>query len=226
MTRWGMVRDLDKCTACQACIVACKVENSVPIVEPEQANMGRTILWNEMLTHVEGEFPNVHLHMVPRPCMHCDNPPCVKVCPVGATWKNSEGIVEIDTDICIGCRYCMVACPYGARSFNWYAPEFVDTHAQYINPDVSPRPRGVVEKCTYCIHRIRKARAEGKLIGSDYKDGVVPACVQTCPASAIFFGDLDDSNSTVAIKAHSHRATQLLAELGTEPKTIYLQEAS
>jgi molybdopterin-containing oxidoreductase family iron-sulfur binding subunit len=219
-----MVRDLDKCTACQACVVACRVENSVPFAGPEQAAMGRPIFWNEMLSHVEGEFPNVHLHMVPRPCMQCENPPCVKVCPVGATWKNEEGLIEINQDICIGCRYCMVACPYGARSFNWYEPEFLEMHESYINLDVPVRPRGVVEKCTYCAHRIRQARAKGQPIGSDYDDGMVPACAQTCPASAIFFGDLDDPKSTVSRMGRSHRAFQLLAELGTEPKTIYLQE--
>lgn len=224
MTRWGMVRDLDKCTACQACTVACQVENNVPIVGPEQAKMGRTMHWNEMLVSVEGDFPNVHLHMVPRPCMHCDNPPCVKVCPVGATWKNDEGIVEISSDICIGCRYCVVACPYGARTFNWYAPAYEETHANYVNPDVPPRPRGVVEKCTYCAHRIRRAQAEGRPIGSDHPDGVVPACAQTCSGMAIYFGNLDDPNSTVSRLAHSHRAFKLLDELGTEPKTIYLQE--
>ncbi|MFQ5611198.1 MAG: 4Fe-4S dicluster domain-containing protein [Anaerolineae bacterium] len=225
MTRWAMIRDLDKCVACQACIVACRVENSVPIAGPVEAERGRAMFWNEMLAHVEGEFPNVHLHLVPRNCMQCENPPCVKVCPVGATWKNAEGVVEIDQDICIGCRYCVVACPYGARSFNWYTPEFVETHANYVNPDAPPRPRGTVEKCTYCSHRIQQARAEGKPIGSDYENGVVPACAQTCPGSAILFGDLDDPNSIVARLAHSHRATRLLEELGTEPKTIYLQEA-
>jgi molybdopterin-containing oxidoreductase family iron-sulfur binding subunit len=188
--------------------------------------MGRAIFWNQMLSNVEGEFPNVHLHMVPRPCMQCENPPCVKVCPVGATWKNEEGLVEIDSDICIGCRYCQVACPYGARSFNWYEPEFTDVHAKYINADVAPRPRGVVEKCTYCTHRIQQGKSEGKPIGSEHPDGVVPACEQTCPASAIFFGDLDDPNSTVSQLVDDHRAFRLLADLGTEPKTIYLLETT
>lgn len=237
MPRWGMVRDLDKCTACQGCIVACRVENSVPIAGPEQAAMGRAIFWNEMLQHVEGDYPNVHLHLMPRPCMHCDNPPCTKVCPVGATWKNADdGLVEINQDICIGCRYCVVACPYGARSFNWYQPTVATSgdgntatgnyiNAGFVNPDVPVRPRGVVEKCTYCAHRIRQAQAEGKPIGSEHPDGVVPACAQTCPPGAILFGDLDDPNSAVSKLAHSHRAFQLLAELGTEPKTIFLQEA-
>jgi molybdopterin-containing oxidoreductase family iron-sulfur binding subunit len=183
------------------------------------------MLWNEMLVSVEGDFPNVHLHMVPRPCLQCDNPPCVKVCPVGATWKNAEGIVEIDSDICIGCRYCMVACPYGARSFNWYAPAFEESHANYVNQDVPPRPHGVVEKCTFCAHRIRRAQAEGRPIGSDHADGVVPACAQSCPGMAIYFGDLDDPTSTVSRLAHTHRAFKLLDELGTEPKAIFLQEA-
>jgi molybdopterin-containing oxidoreductase family iron-sulfur binding subunit len=221
-----MVRDLDKCTACQACVVACQVENSVSFAGPEQANMGRAMHWNEMLVHVEGDFPNVHLHMVPRPCMQCENPPCVTVCPVGATWKNEEGLVETNGDTCIGCRYCMVACPYGARSFNWQEPQFEEIQANYVNPDVPPRLRGVVEKCTYCSHRIRRAQAEGQPIGSDYEDGMVPACAQTCPASAIHFGDLDDPDSTVSRLAHSHRAFKLLDELGTEPKTIYLEEVS
>lgn len=226
MAKFSMVRDLDKCTACQACIVACRVENSVPVAGPEQAGMGRAIFWNRMLSHIEGDFPNVRLQLIPRPCMHCENPPCVTVCPVGATWKNEEGLVEINTDICIGCRYCVVACPYGARSFNWYEPAFEEIHTNYINPDVPPRPRGVVEKCTYCTHRIRQAQAEGRPIGSDYDNGMVPACAQTCPASAIYFGDLDDPNSMVSKLAHSHRAFRLLEDLGTEPKTVYLQEAS
>jgi len=123
MPRWGMVIDLDKCSACQSCTAACRMENNTPVAGPDQAAAGRTILWNEVLPFIEGEYPNVNVTLIPRPCMHCDEPACIKVCPVQATYKNEEGIVLIDYDRCIGCRFCTVACPYTVRYFNWFAPQ-------------------------------------------------------------------------------------------------------
>ncbi|MFQ6016212.1 MAG: 4Fe-4S dicluster domain-containing protein [Anaerolineae bacterium] len=217
MTRWAMVIDLDRCVACQACSAACRAENNVSFVGPEQAEMGRAIFWNEVIPQVEGEYPHVKARFVPRPCFHCDNPPCVKVCPVGATYKDEEGIVRQNYARCIGCRYCMVACPYGARYFNWYAPQWPDGLDRCINPDrvegkgsvegPSPRPKGIVEKCTFCLHRLP-----------------VPACNQACPANARYFGDLDDPDSVVSQLARSPRAFRFLEELGTEPKVYYLKE--
>jgi Fe-S-cluster-containing dehydrogenase component len=164
MPRWGMVIDLDKCFACQSCTVACRMENNTPVAGPDQTARGRTILWNEVLPFVEGEYPQATVTLIPRPCQQCDNPPCVKVCPVQATYKNEEGIVLVDWTRCIGCRFCTVACPYQVRYFNWYEPEWPEALKAHLNPDpeVAPRPRGVVEKCTFCIQRLRKAREKAQ----------------------------------------------------------------
>ncbi len=236
MPRWGMVIDLDKCTACQACVVACRAENTVPFAGPEESAKNRPIFWMELLAVIEGEYPRVRGQFIPRPCMHCDNPPCVQVCPVNATWKAEDGLVVQDYDRCIGCRYCMVACPYGARFFNWYRPSWPTPLPQQHNPDLSPhrlptggrqgpevRPIGVVEKCTFCIHRLEKAKQKAQAEGRDVRDGdYVTACTQTCPAKAIFFGDLDDPTSQVYKLSRSRRAVRLLEELGTEPRVYYL----
>ena len=227
MTRWGMVIDLDKCFACQSCTAACRMENNTPVAGPDQTERDRAILWNEVLPFVEGEYPNVTMTFIPRPCQHCANPPCVKVCPVQATYIDEEGIVLVDFDRCIGCRFCTVACPYQVRYFNWYQPEWPEELKAHLNPDpeVAPRPKGVVEKCTFCIQRLRKARetaeAEGRpFMATDF----VPACVQTCTGKARYFGDLDDPNSLVSQLAQSPRAFRLQEEMGTEPKVYYLKQ--
>ena len=160
MPRWGMVIDVDKCTGCQACTVACKVENNVPFTEPGQAAMGRVISWMELITTVEGDYPNVRIRYIPRPCMQCDDPPCIKVCPVSATYKNPEGLVAQIYPRCIGCRYCTNACPYTVKYFNWYLPEWPQDMQNYLNPDVAVRPKGVVEKCTFCVQRLQKAEEQ------------------------------------------------------------------
>ena len=227
MPRWGMVIDLDKCFACQSCTAACRMENNTPPAGPGLAAEDRTILWNEVLAFVEGEYPKTQVLLVPRPCQQCDNPPCTHVCPVKATYKNDDGIVVVDYDRCIGCRMCAVACPYQVRYFNWYAPEWPAALRAHLNPDpeVAPRPKGVVEKCTFCIQRLRhakeKAAAEGRPFdATDYQ----PACVQTCTGHARYFGDLDDPNSLVYELSHSPRAFRLLEEMGTEPKVYYLKQ--
>jgi Fe-S-cluster-containing dehydrogenase component len=227
MPRWGMVIDLDKCFACQSCTAACRMENNTPVAGANQAGVGRAILWNEVLPFMEGEYPHVSATMIPRPCQHCDNPPCTKVCPVKATYKNEEGIVLVDYNRCIGCRMCTVACPYEVRYFNWYGPDWPQGMEMHLNPDpeVAPRPTGVVEKCTFCIQRLHKAQetaaAEGRpFVATDF----VPACVQTCTGHARYFGDLDDPNSLVTKLAHSSRAYRLLEELGTQPKVYYLKQ--
>jgi Fe-S-cluster-containing hydrogenase component 2 len=125
MTTWAMVIDLDKCIGCQSCTAACRAENNVPFAGPEQAEQGRAIFWHEVLFRIEGEYPHVSATIIPRPCFHCENPPCVKVCPVGATYKREEdGLVLQRYERCIGCRYCAVACPYGVRYFRWYDEEW------------------------------------------------------------------------------------------------------
>ncbi len=225
MPKWAMVIDLDKCTACQACTIACRTENNIPFSSPEEAEKGRAILWIEMITITEGEFPHLKRRIIPRPCFHCDNPPCIKVCPVGATYKSEDGIVGQIYPRCIGCRYCTTACPYTARYFNWYEPYWNSEMGNAVNNDVSVRPKGVVEKCSFCHHRLQKAkekaRAEGRaLLPEDY----IPACVEACPSNAMFFGDLDDPKSVVSELSRNPRAFRFMEDLGTEPKVIYLRE--
>jgi len=225
MPRWGMVIDLNKCTGCGECAAACKVENNVAIVGPEESDQGRTMLWMDILTTYEGEYPHVKVRHMPRLCMHCDNPPCIKVCPVRATYLNDEGIVTQIFPQCIGCRYCQAACPYTVKSFNWYKPEWPEEMVVALNPDVSVRPDGVVEKCTFCIHRLQKAKEqaaaeERPMNETDY----IPACVESCPTNAISFGDLDNPKSEVNRLRRSPRAFQELEDLGTEPKVYYLSE--
>jgi len=225
MPRWGMVIDLAKCTACQACVVACQTENNVPCVSPGEAARGRIISWISLLPQLEGEYPRLSMRPTPVPCVHCDNPPCIRVCPVRATALNPEGIVRQIFPRCIGCRYCTNACPYTRRMFNWYKPEFPGEFAEALNPDVSVRPKGVVEKCTLCHHRLQKARDQARAQNRETAEGeYVPACVEICPAGAMYFGDLDDPNSTVATLARGRRAFRLLEELGTNPKVIYLAQ--
>ncbi|MBI4459115.1 MAG: 4Fe-4S dicluster domain-containing protein [Acidobacteria bacterium] len=225
MARWGMVIDLDKCTACQACVVACQVENNVPFMQPEEAQKGRNIYWLKLVPFPEGQFPEAKVRFLPLPCMHCDEPPCIQVCPVDATNINSEGIVRQIFARCIGCRYCTTACPYTVRSFNWYKPEWPEPMQEARNPDVSVRPKGVVEKCTLCHHRLQKARAKAMSEDRPLASGeYTPACVESCPPKAMVFGDLDDPNSEVSQLARSPRAFRLLEELGTKPKVIYLAE--
>jgi Fe-S-cluster-containing dehydrogenase component len=224
MARWGMVIDLDRCIACGACMAACKVENNVQIVSIEESERGRRMHWLRLLTESEGDYPNTRVRTAPNLCMMCDDPPCTKVCPVHATYLGADHLVGQIYPRCIGCRYCMAACPYSVKVFNWgYTPPPPGMEAVY-NPDVSVRPQGVVEKCTFCYHRLQlaeeQARAEGRpLRGSDYQ----PACVEDCPADAMIFGDLDDELSPVARLSRSARAVRALDHLGTEPKVYFLE---
>jgi molybdopterin-containing oxidoreductase family iron-sulfur binding subunit len=222
MALWGMVIDLDRCTGCQACVMVCKAENNVPAVGAREARHGRIISWMQVLTEEDETRPGEVKRFVPRPCLQCDDPPCTKVCPVYATYRNPEGIVAQIYARCIGCRFCMAACPYNAKYFNW-RPYQKEGPGQ--NPDVSVRPKGVVEKCTFCHHRLQKARERALAERRDLVPGeYVPACAEACPARAIVFGDLSDPGSEVSRLARSPRAFRLQEELGTKPKVIYLTE--
>jgi len=223
MARWGLVIDLDRCTGCQACVVACKHENNVPFSTPDIAKDGRLMTWIQL---VPVEAPgHGGRQAVPLMCQQCDRPPCTDVCPTSATYLNPEGIVAQIYPRCIGCRYCTNACPYAIKVFNWTAPEWPEPMASMRNPDVSVRPKGVVEKCTFCHHRLIAARERVRAAGRELApEDYVPACVQTCPAEAMMFGDLDDPNSTAAAAADGPRAFRLMEDLGTRPKVVYLRQ--
>jgi len=229
--KWGMVIDQNRCVGCWTCAVGCKEINNEPL----------GFWWNRVLTAApadttgessppdaanpasdsidvpQGTFPNVEMAYLPVACQMCDDAPCVKVCPVGATFRRDDGTVLVDYERCIGCRYCMAACPYGIRVFNWgdrqqpvdftigYGQDYRTDGRLVFTPD---RPRGVVEKCTWCVERIDV--------------GEQPFCVEVCPTGARVFGDLDDKNSEVAQLVDAGGATQLLPDLGTDPRVFYL----
>jgi menaquinone reductase, iron-sulfur cluster-binding subunit len=225
--QWGMAIDLDRCLRCQACVVACAAENNVPPLGPACSTSTRPIHWMDILDPDPrgspwelGEWP------VPIPCMHCEQPECVKACPVGACYRSDDGVVVQVWDRCIGCRACMVACPYNRRYYNWVAPAWPGGDPSTVNPDVAPRPVGVVEKCTFCQHRIRAVLERAKLDEEPVDDERIrhlPACAEACPSRAITFGNQADPQSELASLAKSARATRLLPQLGTHPRVFYLR---
>jgi molybdopterin-containing oxidoreductase family iron-sulfur binding subunit len=220
-----MVIDLDRCTGCAACVAACKVENNIPEVSPEEARMGRVMRWIRIARREEREGDRTSVSVYPALCYHCGNAPCTWVCPVHATYKGVDGIVGQTYPRCIGCRYCMAACPYTVKVFNWSEPRWEEALREHTNPDVSLRYRGVVEKCTFCSHRLMKARDDAAVEDRDVREEEYqPACVEVCPAKAMVFGDLEDEESRVATAARSPRAHSLLEELGTESAVYYLDE--
>jgi Fe-S-cluster-containing dehydrogenase component len=206
--RWAMVIDLAKCIGCGDCTQACQAHNDI---SPDTH-------WNRILD--VGEV-NGEMVYTPVPCMHCQNAPCVDICPVKATYHRADGIVMMDYDRCIGCRYCQMACPYGARTFNWEAFTGENpTVPAWGEPEVPRRPRGVVEKCSFCFHRIDRGLAQGLTPGVD-RDAT-PACVDACPVGARLFGDLNDPESPVSQALAKYPSIQLRKELGTEPRVYYL----
>jgi molybdopterin-containing oxidoreductase family iron-sulfur binding subunit len=220
-----MVIDLDRCNGCQACEVACREENNIAVGGPVAAVENRTISWMKVRAEVHGEWPHLEARFVPTPCMQCERPPCVRVCPTGATMIDDEGIVGQIYPRCIGCRYCANACPYTAKFFNWRAPHYPESTLSGLNPDVSIRPPGVIEKCTFCHHRLQKARDQARAEDRPLReDDYVPACVEGCPTDAISFGNLDDPRHRVTQLAQDPKAFRLLEELGTGPKVYYLEE--
>ena len=211
--RWVMVIDLQKCIGCQACTASCQAENNLP----------PGVVYRPVVEQEEGEFPNVRKRFTPRPCMQCANPPCTPVCPVSATYKRPDGIVAVDYDVCIGCRYCLVACPYNARTTDFGefhgdgTPEIMDYETRpnfeygrpwQREPGQSDSPIGNAHKCHFCLHRI--------------ENGLLPACVTTCLGGATYFGDYQDAESLVHELVGSGRTMRLLEEMGTEPMTFYL----
>jgi Fe-S-cluster-containing dehydrogenase component len=225
--RWGMAIDLDRCTGCQACVAACHAENNLPLSDPESAAKGRAVHWIRVDRYYEGEFPDIRVKHIPVLCQQCDEAPCEPVCPVYATYKNPEGLNVQVYNRCVGTRYCANNCPYSVRFFNWFDPVWPAPLDLQHNPDVSIRMGGVMEKCTFCIQRIKRAETEAKEEKRALADGdVQPACVQSCPAEAMVFGDLNDPESKVSRLAKVGRSSRLLEELGTEPKVFYLKKAT
>lgn len=219
--KWSMVIDLRKCVGCQACTISCNAENKLP-----PGNVYRPVITEEL-----GEYPNVGERYIPRPCMQCEKPPCVPVCPVNATWKREDGITEIDYDQCIGCRYCITACPYSARTFDSgrdYMENAPENAISFMSKEVAgkyeyepifdygkewPReddesPIGNARKCHFCIHRV--------------ENGLLPACVVSCIGRATYFGDANDPESLVSELMARPNVMVLKEEMGTQPKVYYL----
>lgn len=233
MAKWGMVIDLEKCTGCQACSTACQMEhNRLP---------GEN--YQDVLYYTSGEQPSPELNWVPRPCMHCEEPSCMHVCPTKATYKTEDGVVLIDWDKCIGCKYCMIACPYGVRFYtdekalvepdlkqvfkgsgdqSWNPP--YKAPQQNAKQGVGIQPDGVVSKCTFCYHKISQApKGTPDLDPNDPAlREFVPACVRTCAPTARYFGDLDNPNSQVSQLISNKRGVRLLDHTGNKPQVYYL----
>jgi molybdopterin-containing oxidoreductase family iron-sulfur binding subunit len=232
--RWAMAIDLDKCTGCSACVVACQAENNVPWVGEDQVRMGRDMGWirldrfyETVDAHAAGPVDVRHLPMM---CQHCGNAPCEPVCPVFAAYHTPEGINGQVYNRCVGTRYCANNCPYKVRVFNWYTYTDVPEPMNWqYNPDVTVRENGVMEKCSFCTQRIREAQNRASAEGNrPLLDGeIIPACQQSCPAEAIVFGNIRDPNSRVAELSHAERSYRVLDDIiNTQPGVSYLKKVT
>ena len=216
-----MVVDIDRCTGCQACVVACESENNVPINDEKAFIQHRALQWIRIERYWEGEFPDIKARFIPMMCQQCENAPCEPVCPVFATYHNEEGLNVQVYNRCVGTRYCANNCPYHMRFFNFWEPVWPESLRNQLNPDVTVRSRGIMEKCTFCIQRIRR----GTLGKDEVEDGsIVPACVQACPTDALTFGDMNDTKSKVRELAQDDRNYKVMKFLGTDPNVIYLKK--
>jgi MoCo/4Fe-4S cofactor protein with predicted Tat translocation signal len=229
---WGMAIDLNKCNGCSSCVIGCQAENNIPVIGKKEVVNRRIMHWIRIDRYFSGDPVNPKVHFQPVMCQHCDNAPCENVCPVAATNHSNEGINQMAYIRCIGTKYCINNCPYKVRRFNWFAyvnNQNFDYHINndlgkmVLNPDVTVRERGVVEKCSFCIQRIQEAKLKAKLENRILAHGdVMPACAQACPSGAIIFGDLNDENSEISKLYKDPRNYYLLEELHTLPTVGYL----
>ncbi|MHB2018953.1 MAG: 4Fe-4S dicluster domain-containing protein [Candidatus Xenobia bacterium] len=221
-TQWGMAIDLDRCTGCKACVIACRAENNIPVVGEQDAAMSRIMDWINVDRYWDGEYPNVKADFIPMLCQQCGQAPCESVCPVFASSHTRDGLNAQVYNRCIGTRFCANNCPYHVRVFNLYDPYFPEPLEQQLNPDVTVRSTGVMEKCTFCVQRLRFAFRDADERERELEDGEVrTACVQACPTGALVFGRLDDPESAVSRYNRDSRAVHVLEELVTVPHIAY-----
>ena len=229
---WGIAIDLNACVGCNACVIACQAENNIPVVGKDEVRLRRIMHWIRIDRYYSESSDNPRVYFQPLMCQHCDNAPCENVCPVSATNHSSEGLNQMTYNRCVGTKYCLNNCPYKVRRFNWY--RYTDNRSfdfntasdlgkMVLNPDVTVRERGVVEKCSFCVQRIQEKKLRAKLENRTLNDGEIKtACMQACPSGAIVFGNLNDKNSRVSRLFSDPRQYFLLEELHTLPSVGFL----
>lgn len=232
--QWGMTIDVDRCTGCKSCVIACHAENNVAVVGAVESAMGRIVHWLRIEPIHHGSFPHVHMDFIPMLCQQCGTAPCESVCPVFASVHTHDGLNGQIYNRCIGTRVCANNCPYHVRMFNFRSPAWPEPLNKMLNPDVTARSEGVMEKCTFCVQRIRRSELDAKVekrAGSEHAltptyDGEIrPACVQACASEALVFGMLSDPESTVSksLARNRHRSVLVHNEHDTRPNVVYLR---
>jgi molybdopterin-containing oxidoreductase family iron-sulfur binding subunit len=231
-----MTIDLARCIGCSACTVACNAENNIPVVGPSEMKRGRELAWLRIERYfgvgrendeAYREDATDDVRFLPMLCQHCGNAPCEPVCPVYAAYHTPDGLNGQVYNRCVGTRYCANNCPYKVRVFNWFTYEFATPMNWQLNPDVTVREKGVMEKCTFCVQRIHEGERRAAVEGRHVRDGeVVPACVQVCPTEVFSFGNISDTATAVAKAATTNRGYRVLEELNTQSAIVYLKKVT